>query len=32
VDATFTEPECATLTLNTAGEQSASGSAERCWP
>jgi type IV pilus assembly protein PilE len=32
VDPTFTEADCGTLTLNTAGEQSASGSAERCWP
>jgi type IV pilus assembly protein PilE len=32
VDATFTDPDCATLTLNTAHEQSSSGSAERCWP
>jgi type IV pilus assembly protein PilE len=32
VDPTFTETECATLTLNTAGQQTASGSGERCWP
>lgn len=32
VDAAFSDPDCATLTLNTAGQESASGSAERCWP
>jgi type IV pilus assembly protein PilE len=32
VDARFMDPECGTLTLNSRGEQGASGSAARCWP
>lgn len=32
VDARFSDPDCGTLTINTAGEQSASGSDGRCWP
>jgi type IV pilus assembly protein PilE len=32
VDAAFTDPDCATLTLNTAGEQTSSGTFDRCWP
>ena len=32
VDARFAEPDCATLTKNTDGEQTASGSYDRCWP
>lgn len=32
VDARFRDPECGTLTFNSAGERSASGTSERCWP
>jgi type IV pilus assembly protein PilE len=32
VDARFLDPECGTLTLNSRGEQGASGSSGRCWP
>jgi type IV pilus assembly protein PilE len=32
VDSTFRDPECATLTLSSAGEHASSGTAERCWP
>lgn len=32
VDATFRDRECETLTLNSAGERTASGPAARCWP
>ncbi|NHZ44559.1 type IV pilin protein [Massilia aquatica] len=32
VDATFRDGECQTLTLNSAGEHTASGSAAGCWP
>jgi type IV pilus assembly protein PilE len=31
VDAKFRDADCATLTLNSAGEQSASGPLQRCW-
>lgn len=32
VNARFSDPECGTLTRNTDGEQTASGSYDRCWP
>jgi type IV pilus assembly protein PilE len=32
VDTRFADPDCGTLTMNTAGEQAASGSYDRCWP
>jgi type IV pilus assembly protein PilE len=32
VDARFLDPECGTLTLNSRGEQGASGTSGRCWP
>jgi type IV pilus assembly protein PilE len=32
VDAKFRDSGCATLTLNSAGERTASGTADRCWP
>lgn len=32
VDASFTDPECGTLTFNSAGVQAASGPGGRCWP
>ena len=32
VDAKFKDSECGTLTLNSAGEHSSSGSSSRCWP
>lgn len=32
VDTGFADPECGTLTFNSAGEQGASGESERCWP
>ena len=32
VDAGFKDADCATLTLNSAGERMASGPLERCWP
>jgi type IV pilus assembly protein PilE len=32
VDTKFHDSECAVLTLNSAGEQTASGSSNRCWP
>jgi type IV pilus assembly protein PilE len=32
VDARFQDAECGTLTINSAGEQRASGSSSRCWP
>lgn len=32
VDRTFSDADCATLTLNSAGERGASGAASRCWP
>ncbi|MDB5920402.1 MAG: pilus assembly protein PilE [Massilia sp.] len=32
VDAAFRDGDCATLTLNSAGERMASGPLERCWP
>jgi type IV pilus assembly protein PilE len=32
VDAAFRDPECGTLTINSAGEHSASGNYDRCWP
>ena len=32
VDAGFKDVDCATLTLNSAGERMASGPLERCWP
>lgn len=32
VDASFNDPECGTLTYNSAGVQAASGPAARCWP
>ena len=32
VDAGFKDADCATLTLNSAGERMASGPFERCWP
>jgi type IV pilus assembly protein PilE len=32
VDARFRDPECATLTFDSAGERTASGTSDRCWP
>lgn len=32
VDARFKDPECETLTLNSAGKRTASGPFARCWP
>jgi type IV pilus assembly protein PilE len=32
VDARFKDAECQTLTMNSAGERSSSGTVERCWP
>lgn len=32
VDANFRDADCQTLTLNSAGERSSSGTQERCWP
>lgn len=32
VDAGFKDAECATLTLNSAGERMSSGPVEQCWP
>ena len=32
VDARSKDPECGTLTLNSGGEHTASGSSRRCWP
>jgi type IV pilus assembly protein PilE len=32
VNASFSDPDCGTLTFNSAGVQAASGPAERCWP
>lgn len=32
VDAKFKDSDCGTLTLNSAGEHSSSGSSDRCWP
>jgi len=32
VDAGFSDPECGTLTFNSAGEQASSGTLARCWP
>ncbi len=32
VDANFRDADCETLTLNSAGERSASGPSGRCWP
>jgi type IV pilus assembly protein PilE len=32
VDARFSEPECGTLTISSAGQHGASGQAEHCWP
>ena len=32
VDARFSDPECGTLTLNSAGDQTSSGTQARCWP
>jgi type IV pilus assembly protein PilE len=32
VDATFRDPDCGTLTINSAWEHGASGSFDRCWP
>ncbi|MDL2354854.1 MAG: type IV pilin protein [Pseudomonadota bacterium] len=32
VDARFKDADCATLTLNSAGEHAASGPLEHCWP
>ena len=32
VDVGFRDADCATLTLNSAGERMASGPLERCWP
>jgi type IV pilus assembly protein PilE len=32
VDATFRDADCETLTLNSAGERTASGPSGRCWP
>jgi type IV pilus assembly protein PilE len=32
VDANFRDADCETLTLNSAGERSASGPSSRCWP
>jgi type IV pilus assembly protein PilE len=32
VSASFKDADCETLTLNSAGEQSASGPLPRCWP
>jgi type IV pilus assembly protein PilE len=32
VDAKFKDADCATLTLNSAGEQTSSGALQRCWP
>jgi type IV pilus assembly protein PilE len=32
VDAGFKDADCETLTLNSAGERTASGAFERCWP
>jgi type IV pilus assembly protein PilE len=32
VNSNFRDPDCGTLTINSAGEHSASGTSERCWP
>lgn len=32
VDARFHDAECATLTLNSAGERGSTGTMEQCWP
>jgi type IV pilus assembly protein PilE len=32
VDAKFRDTDCATLTLNSAGEQTSSGPLQSCWP
>jgi len=32
VDATFSDPECGVLSVNSAGEKGASGEGARCWP
>lgn len=32
VDARFRDPDCNTLTLNSAGERTSSGTLARCWP
>lgn len=32
VDVRFRDPECGTLTFNSVGERSASGSSAQCWP
>lgn len=32
VDANFRDADCQTLTLNSAGEKTASGPSARCWP
>jgi type IV pilus assembly protein PilE len=32
VDSGFSDPDCGTLTYNSAGEAGASGEGERCWP
>lgn len=32
VDARFLDPECGTLSLDSRGEQGASGPSARCWP
>lgn len=32
VDSRFRDPDCGTLTLNSAGEYRASGTQARCWP
>jgi type IV pilus assembly protein PilE len=32
VDASFSDPDCGTLTVNSAGEKGASGDGARCWP
>jgi type IV pilus assembly protein PilE len=32
VDGRFRDPECETLTLDSAGEQKSSGSLAKCWP
>lgn len=32
VNASFSDPECGTLTYNSAGVQAATGPAPRCWP
>jgi type IV pilus assembly protein PilE len=32
VDASFRDPDCGTLSLQTSGERDATGPAARCWP